>query len=52
MMPDLGKYAVAVLSAYGVTLVLLAGLVILTLWRGARVRRELDEVEARREARE
>ena len=36
MMPDLGKYAVEVLSAYGVTLVLLAGLVVLTLWRGAR----------------
>ncbi|MBC57465.1 MAG: heme exporter protein CcmD [Confluentimicrobium sp.] len=48
MMPDLGKYAVAVLSSYGVTLALLAGLVGLTLLRGARVRRQLDAVEQRR----
>ncbi|WP_212525819.1 heme exporter protein CcmD [Actibacterium sp. MT2.3-13A] len=48
MMPDLGKYAVAVLSSYGVTLGLLAALVGLTLWRGARVRRQLDEIEERR----
>ncbi|RAP41363.1 heme exporter protein CcmD [Rhodovulum viride] len=48
MMPDLGKYALAVLSSYGVTLGLLAGLVALSLWRAARVRRQLDEVEARR----
>lgn len=47
MMPDLGRYAVAVLSSYGVTLALLAALVALTVWRGRRIKRQLDEVEAR-----
>ncbi|MDR7125132.1 heme exporter protein CcmD [Pseudotabrizicola sp. 4114] len=47
MMPDLGRYAVAVLSSYGATLALLAGLVALTLWQGRRVKRQLAEVEAR-----
>jgi heme exporter protein D len=46
-MPDLGKYAFSVLSAYGATLVLLAVLVGLTLWRGAKVRRALEKQEAR-----
>ncbi len=48
MMPELGKYAGAVLSAYGVTLVLLAGLVAATLLRGAQVKRALEEAERRR----
>jgi heme exporter protein D len=48
MMPDLGKYAVTVLSSYGVTLGLLAAIIGLTLWRGARVRRQLNEIEERR----
>jgi heme exporter protein D len=48
MMPDLGKYAGAVLSSYGISLLLLAAIVALSLWRGARVRRQLEEVEARR----
>lgn len=47
MMPDLGKYAAAVLSSYGVSLVLLAGIVALSIWQGARVKRQLAEVEAR-----
>ncbi|MEY4698032.1 MAG: heme exporter protein CcmD [Pseudomonadota bacterium] len=47
MMPDLGKYAFAVLSSYGATGVLLAAIVALTLWQGARVKRALAEVEAR-----
>ncbi|HMO08026.1 MAG TPA: heme exporter protein CcmD [Paracoccaceae bacterium] len=47
MMPDLGKYAGAVLGSYAVTLVLVAALVVLTLWRGARVRAALREVEGR-----
>lgn len=46
-MPDLGKYAFSVLSAYGATLGLLAVLIGLTLWRGAKVRRALEEQEAR-----
>ena len=44
-MPDLGKYAVTVLSAYGVSLVLILGLVALTLWRSVRVRQSLEAQE-------
>ncbi|MCE2748468.1 MAG: heme exporter protein CcmD [Rhodobacter sp.] len=47
MMPDLGKYAVAVLGSYGATIILLAALVGFSLWRSARMRRALREVEAR-----
>lgn len=47
MIPDLGKYAVAVLSAYGVSLVLLAALAALSIRRARRVRRQLEEAEAR-----
>ena len=50
MMPDLGKYAASVLGAYGAALVCLAGLVIVTVVRARRVRRQLQaaEDEARR----
>ncbi|MBF9030158.1 heme exporter protein CcmD [Rhodobacterales bacterium HKCCE3408] len=48
MMPDLGQYAVQVLAAYGASLVLLAGLIVVSVWQARRVRRRLDEVEARR----
>lgn len=47
MMPDLGKYAVVVLSSYLATILLIAVLVGLSLWRGAKVRRALREVEDR-----
>jgi len=43
MMPDLGKYATEVLTAYGATLVLLGLLVALTVWRGRRVRTQLEQ---------
>ena len=43
MMPELGKYAAAVLSAYGVSLGILA-LLIFGIWR--RNTRALDELEA------
>ena len=46
-MPDLGKYAVEVLSAYGVSILLLAGIVTVSVVRARRVRRELAEAEAR-----
>ncbi|MEY8801039.1 heme exporter protein CcmD [Leisingera sp. XS_AS12] len=46
-MPDLGKYADAVLSAYAASLVLLVALVLLTLWRGRKVRREMENLESR-----
>ncbi|WP_395540413.1 heme exporter protein CcmD [Neotabrizicola sp. sgz301269] len=47
MMPDLGKYAFAVLASYGVSIALISGLVALSFWQRARVKRALDEVEAR-----
>lgn len=46
-MPDLGKYAVEVLSSYGVSLGLLAVLVVASVLRARRVKAQLDEVEAR-----
>ena len=46
-MPDLGKYAVEVLSAYGVTIALLFAIVGLSVMRERRVRRELEDAEAR-----
>jgi len=49
-MPDLGAYAVEVLSAYAVTLLLLAALVVASIWKARRVLRQLREAEARREA--
>lgn len=45
MMPDLGKYADAVLSAYGVTLALIVLLAGLSIWRARRVKRALDAFE-------
>ena len=47
MMPDLGKYAGTVLGAYAAALLLLAALVCLTLWQGARMKRALEDVERR-----
>lgn len=48
-MPELGKYAFAVLGSYVATAALIAGLVGLTLWQSARMKRALTEVEARQE---
>ncbi|MEL7166790.1 MAG: heme exporter protein CcmD [Pseudomonadota bacterium] len=48
-MPDLGKYAEAVLWAYGVSLLMIAAIVVLSLWRGRRVRAEMEEMEHRRD---
>ena len=47
MMPELGKYAGAVLSSYAASLALLAVLVGLSLWRSRRVARALRQVEER-----
>ena len=44
-MPELGKYAVEVVSAYGVSLLLLAALVGLTLYRGKYARAALRAAE-------
>ena len=49
MLPDLGKYADAVLSAYGASIVLLVGLVVMSVVKGRRVRKQLQEIEARSE---
>ncbi|MBU9699483.1 heme exporter protein CcmD [Rhodobacteraceae bacterium HSP-20] len=47
MMPDLGKYAFAVLASYGASLGLLMAVVALSVWQGRRVKRQLAEIEAR-----
>ncbi len=44
-MPDLGQYAVEVMSAYVVSIVLLAGIVWLSWRRYTRVRAALEKVE-------
>ena len=49
-MPDLGKYAEAVLSAYGVSIALIVLLVLATVVKGRRVRAEMEAVEAQRSA--
>ncbi len=49
MMPDLGKYAGTVLAAYGVTALLLAAMIALSLIRSYRTARELDRLEIRRQ---
>ena len=51
MLPDLGKYADAVIWSYLSTIALLAALVALSLWQGARVKRALAEAESRAEKR-
>lgn len=48
-MPDLGKYATEVLSAYGVSLVLIALIVWASLARARKVKAELAAIEKRKE---
>lgn len=45
MMPDLGKYAEAVLSSYAVSILLIAVLIAVSVRRSNRVRKDLQEVE-------
>lgn len=49
-MPELGKYAGAVIGAWGVTLALLALLILLTWVQSRAARTKLDAIEARRKA--
>lgn len=49
MIPDLGKYAGTVLSAYAATIVLLVILVVWTLYRGRKVRAEMAELERKKD---
>ena len=44
-MIDFGKYAAVVLTAYGVSLVLLAGLIVQSVIANARARRALEELD-------
>ncbi|MBT8410008.1 MAG: heme exporter protein CcmD [Alphaproteobacteria bacterium] len=46
-MPELGKYAIEVTSAYAVSILLLVGLVVLSLRRGRSVARALKNAEER-----
>ncbi len=48
MIPELGKYAGAVLSSYGLSIGLLLLLVGVSMMRSRRVKAELAEVEMRR----
>ena len=47
MMPELGKYAVTVLSSYGISLALLVLLVAFSIMRARRVRAQLERIEER-----
>ncbi len=47
MMPDLGKYAEAVLSSYALSIVLIAGLIAVSLIRARRVKKDLQGIERR-----
>jgi heme exporter protein D len=46
-MPDLGKYSGVVLGSYAATILLIAGLILLSLWQARRVKARLAELEAR-----
>jgi len=48
MMPELGRYAVEVSAAYGLSLALIGALVAWYALRARAVRRQLHEVENRR----
>jgi len=48
MMPELGKYASEVLSAYAISLGLLALIVGLSIWQSRRMKHRLEAAEARR----
>lgn len=46
-MPELGKYAETVLSAYAVSIALIVILVVVSLWRAVRVHKELQAIETK-----
>ncbi len=47
-MPDLGKYTEIVLTAYAATIVLLAAIIVVSVLRSRKTKRQLAELEARR----
>ena len=46
-MPDLGKYADAVLASYAVSIILIVGLVVLSLVQSKRAQKRLADLEER-----
>ena len=48
MLPDLGKYAVPVLAAYAATILLLAGLILLSLRNAKKSKNTLARLEKHR----
>ena len=46
-MPDLGKYAEAVLSAYAASIVLIVALVAVSMWRSKKIHMQLQDIEKR-----
>ncbi len=47
-MPDLGKYGETILTAYAATIILVTVIVVLSVVRARKVKRQLAELEARR----
>jgi heme exporter protein D len=47
MIPELGKYAGAVIGSYAASVALIVALVALSLWRGAKIKQALRDVETR-----
>ena len=45
MMPELGKYAETVLSAYAVSVVLIVALVLVSMLRAKKVKNQLQDIE-------
>ncbi|KPA22304.1 Heme exporter protein D (CcmD) [Shimia sp. SK013] len=50
-MPELGKYAAEVLTAYGASIVLMTVLVLASIRAARKARKELEAAEARRDDR-
>lgn len=48
MMPELGKYAETVLTAYAATIILMGVIIVLSVVRARKVKKQLEEIEARR----
>jgi heme exporter protein D len=48
MMPELGKYADTIMSAYAATIILMGVLIVLSIARARKVKKQLAEIEARR----
>lgn len=46
-MESLGKYAGAVIGSYAASVALIGLLVVVSIWKSAKVKRALHEVEAR-----